>query len=138
MWFSQIRAEKRRYGQAKARIQQLPTAHRTAAEALERYLNYHGSIAVGDVLAAMLEDLADLFEQAAASGTSVRAVVGDDPVAFAEEFLDNYAEGQWINKERARLVDAIDRATASEAPHPDEPRTPDTAPTPDSPDGPRP
>ena len=47
--------------------------------------------------------------------TVIRAVVGEDPVAFAEEFLQNYSEGQWINKERARLTEAIDRAAAEES-----------------------
>lgn len=42
-------------------------------------------------------------------GTPIRAIVGDNPVEFVETFLQNYAEGQWINKERKRLIDAIDR-----------------------------
>ena len=69
---------------------------------------YFGAITKGDVMMSMLEDLADLFEQSAANGTPIRAIVGDDPVEFAEAFLRNYAEGQWINKERARLTEAID------------------------------
>jgi DNA-binding ferritin-like protein (Dps family) len=44
----------------------------------------------------MLEDLADLFEQGAASGTPVREIVGEDPVEFADAFLRNYPEGQWM------------------------------------------
>ncbi|BCG76689.1 hypothetical protein [Mesorhizobium sp. 113-3-3] len=57
-----------------------------------------------------LENLADICDQSAANGTPVRAIVGQDPVGFAEAFLQNYLEGQWINKERKRLTDAIDRA----------------------------
>ena len=34
---------------------------------------------------------------------------------FAETFLANYSEGQWINKERKRLTDAIDRVAGSDA-----------------------
>ena len=34
----------------------------------------------GDSAVTMLEDLADLFEQAAADGTPIREIVGDDPV----------------------------------------------------------
>ena len=59
--------------------------------------------------AEQLEDLADLFEQAAADATPIRAVVGEDPVAFAETFFRNYSDGQWINKERERSVTAIER-----------------------------
>jgi len=102
--------DKRRWRAYKARTKQLPTNYRTAIEALERYLTYFGGVTKGDVLMTMLEDLADLFEQSAAGGTPIRAIVGDDPVEFAETFVRNYAEGQWINKERARLTEAIDRA----------------------------
>jgi DNA-binding ferritin-like protein (Dps family) len=102
--------EKKRYKQYKARKEQLPANYHTAIDALERYLTYFGSITKGDILVSMLEDLADLFEQSAANGTPIRAIVGEDPVEFAETFLQNYSEGQWINKERERLTNAIDRA----------------------------
>lgn len=108
--------DKNRWREYKARTKQLPANYRTAIEALERYLTYFGAITKGDILMSMLEDLADLFEQSAANGTPVRAIVGDDPVEFAEEFLRNYAEGQWINKERARLTEAMNRAAAEESP----------------------
>ncbi len=106
--------DKRRWWAYKARTRQLPTNYQAAIDALERYLTYYGAITKGDVLMSMLEDLADLFEQSAASRTPIRAIVGDDPVEFAETFLRNYAEGQWINKERARLTEAIDRAADEE------------------------
>jgi DNA-binding ferritin-like protein (Dps family) len=106
--------DKKRWRAYKARTKQLPANYRAAIEALERYLTYFGAITKGDVLMSMLEDLADLFEQSAANGTPIRSIVGDDPVEFAETFLRNYAEGQWINKERARLTEAIDRAAAEE------------------------
>jgi DNA-binding ferritin-like protein (Dps family) len=62
----------------------------------------------------MLEDLADLFEQSAANGTPIREIVGEDPVEFAETFLQNYSEGQWINKERERLTKAINSAAGED------------------------
>jgi DNA-binding ferritin-like protein (Dps family) len=102
-------AQKRRYRQYKARTRQLPANYREAIEALERYLTYFGAIAKGEVLLSMLEDLLDLFEQSAANRTPIRAIVGADPVEFAEEFVRNYSEGQWINRERERLISAIDR-----------------------------
>jgi len=66
----------------------------------------------GDGVLSMLDDLADLFEQGAANGTPIREVVGEDPVEFAEAFLRNYPEGQWISRERERLTNAIDRVTS--------------------------
>ena len=58
----------------------------------------------------MFGDLADLWERAAADGTPVHAIVGDDPVEFAETFAQAYTGKQWIDKERARLVKAIEDA----------------------------
>lgn len=104
--------DKLRWRQYKTRKQQLSTSYRTAIDGLERYFMYAGAIVKGDVLMQMLEDLADLIEQAAADGTPIRDIVGADPVEFAETFIQNYSEGQWINAERRRLADAIDRAVA--------------------------
>jgi DNA-binding ferritin-like protein (Dps family) len=106
--------EKKRYKRYKARVKQLPENHRTAVQALDRYLMYFGSISRGDVLVSMMEDLIDLFEQGAANGTPVRDIVGEDPVEFAETFLANYSEGQWIKKERDRLNRAIERAAGED------------------------
>lgn len=103
--------DKKRWRQYKARKEQLPPGYRTAIDALERYLMYAGAIVKGDMLMQMLEDLADLVERAAADETPIRAVVGEDPVEFAEAFLENYTDGQWINKERLRLNNTIKEAT---------------------------
>jgi DNA-binding ferritin-like protein (Dps family) len=109
--------DKRRWRQHKARVKALPTTSRTTVEALEGYLTYlaitKGDVPM-DVLLSMLGDLADLFEQAAADSTPIRAVVGEDPVAFAETFFGNYADGQWINRERDRSVSAIEREISRE------------------------
>jgi DNA-binding ferritin-like protein (Dps family) len=106
--------DKKRWRQYKARIKQLPDNYRAAAEAVERYLMYAGGIANGEAMVSMLEDLADLFEQSAANGTPIRGVVGEDPVEFVEEFVRNYSGGQWINKERDRLNQAIDAAAGDQ------------------------
>jgi DNA-binding ferritin-like protein (Dps family) len=105
--------QKKRYRQYKARVERLPEGYRTAVGALQRYSYYfgHGSTEGG---LSMLEDLADLFEQSAASGTPIREVVGEDPVEFADAFLRNYPEGQWIIRERERLTSAIERATGED------------------------
>jgi hypothetical protein len=50
----------------------------------------------GDSPASMFGDLADLFEQAAADGTPIRAV-GEDPVEFADACLRNYPRGQILS-----------------------------------------
>jgi DNA-binding ferritin-like protein (Dps family) len=100
--------QKKQYKQAKARVEALPEPYASAAGAVNRYLMYFGGVVDGDVIVRMFVDLADLWEQAAADGTPVREIVGDDPVAFAEGYAEAYGGKRWIDKERARLVRAID------------------------------
>lgn len=102
--------DKKSYLKYKSRVKELPTGYREAAKALERYVMYMGPSDDGKALIAMLDDLADLFEQSVADSTPIRTLVGDDPSEFAETFLDNYAGGSWIRKERARLTESINRA----------------------------
>ncbi|MGI9822845.1 DUF1048 domain-containing protein [Agromyces sp. Marseille-Q5079] len=109
-WIDVIAAssdEKQRYQQYKLRKQQLPSGHRAAVDAIERYLVYRGVITSGATLLTLLDDLVTLFDECAVDDVPVRAIVGEEPVAFAESLLDNYAEGQWIAKERRRLTQAI-------------------------------
>lgn len=102
--------EKQRWRAYKARVNNLPEPYRGAVAALERYLMISGGIADGDSAASLLENLADLFEQSVADGTSIREIVGDNPVEFIEEFLRNYAQADWRSQERQKLIDAIDLA----------------------------
>lgn len=106
--------DKKRWRQYKARKEELPASYRTAIDGLERYYMYAGGIVKGDVLMQMFEDLLDLIERAAVDGTPIRDIVGQEPVEFAEAFLQNYVDGQWINKERQKLEEAI-RKSANEA-----------------------
>ncbi|WP_423183632.1 DUF1048 domain-containing protein [Arthrobacter sp. NyZ413] len=103
--------QKKQYRQYKSRIDALPEPHGTAAKALQRYLMYFGGMATdGETTLKMFADFADLWEQAAADGTPVRAIVGEDPVEFAETFAQAYGGTRWIDKERARLNKAIEDA----------------------------
>ena len=106
--------QKKQYRQYKARMEALPEPYHSAAKALHRYFMYQGGILDGDTLITMFGDFVDLWERAVADGTPVRAIVGDDPVEFAETFLQAYAGKQWIDKERARLRAAIDAAAGDD------------------------
>jgi DNA-binding ferritin-like protein (Dps family) len=106
--------QKKQYKQYKARIEALREPYGTAAKAFERYFMYYGGITDGDTLVTMFGDLADLWERAASDGTPLRDIVGDDPVEFAETFAQAYGGTQWIDKERARLVKAIENAEREE------------------------
>ncbi|MGW0484197.1 DUF1048 domain-containing protein [Nonomuraea sp. NPDC003214] len=101
--------DKKRYRQYKARVKQLPPNHRAAVEALERYLLHFGPVDGAGAIT-MYEDLADLFEQAAADGTPIRDIFGQDPVEFVEAFMANYPLGQYRARERARFTGAVERA----------------------------
>ena len=106
--------QKKQYKQDKARIDALPEPYGTAAKAMHRYFMYYGGVTDGDTLITMFGDLADLWERAAADGTPLREIVGDDPVEFAETFAQAYSGRQWIDKERARLNKAIEDAEREE------------------------
>ena len=107
---------KKQYKQAKARLDALPEPYLTAANALNRYLMYYGGVTDGDTMVRMFVDLADFWERAAVDGTPVAEIVGDDPVDFAETFAQAYGGKRWIDKERARLVEEIDRVTGEDTP----------------------
>ena len=97
----------------KARTKRLPENYRAAVEAIERYLIHFGPMD-GDSAASLFEDLIDLFEQAAADGTPIREIVGEDPVEFVEALVQNYEKGGYVTRERERLTSAIERAAGEE------------------------
>lgn len=107
--------QKRQYRQYKARVEALPEPYGTVAKAFQRYFMYYGGIVDGETTITMLTDFADLWERAAADGTPVRAIVGADPVEFAETFAAAYTGRRWIDKERTRLTNAIDSAERGES-----------------------
>jgi DNA-binding ferritin-like protein (Dps family) len=102
----QLDVLRERWPDNEARAKSLPASYRTALDALERYLNYLGPGGDGGAIYA---DIIDLFEQSAAIGTPIREVVGEDPVAFIEAFIQNYPEGHWRARERKRFISAIER-----------------------------
>jgi DNA-binding ferritin-like protein (Dps family) len=106
--------QKKQYKQYRVRIEALPEPYGAVAKAVQRYLMYYGGVTDGETAVKMFGDLADLWERAAADGTPVRAIVGDDPVEFAETFAQAYTGKHWIDKERARLTKAIEDAERRE------------------------
>ena len=106
--------QKKRYRRDKSRIDALPEPYRTVAQAFQRYFMYYSGIVDAETGLTMMADFADLWERAAADGTPVRAIVGDDPVEFAETFAQAYTGTRWIDKERTRLTRAVDDAERGE------------------------
>ena len=111
---SKVIGDKRRWREYKARTKRLPDNYRAAVEAIERYLMYFGAVD-GDSAASVFEDVADLFEQAAADGTPIREIVGEDPVEFVDALVRNYEKGGYVTRERERLTNAIARAAGDQA-----------------------
>ncbi|WP_329572212.1 DUF1048 domain-containing protein [Kitasatospora sp. NBC_01266] len=111
-FISKVIGPKKRWRAYKARVKELPANHRAAVEAIERHL-MHFVPTDGESNASMFEDLADLFEQAAADGTPIREIVGEDPAEFVEAFAQNYSEGGYVPaRARKRLTDDLARAEA--------------------------
>jgi DNA-binding ferritin-like protein (Dps family) len=106
--------QKKQYKRDRVRIEALPEPYRTVAKALWRYFMYYPGITDADDTLKMSGDFADLWERAAADGTPVRAIVGENPVEFAEAFAQAFARTEWIDKERARLTKAIEDAERGE------------------------
>ena len=116
-WFEMVTGsleQKKQYRQCRARNEALPPPYGTVAKAQQRYIMYYGGITDGETLLKMWRDSADLWERAAADGTPVRAIVGENPVEFAETFAQAYTGKQWIDKERARLTKVIEEAERGE------------------------
>ncbi|MFJ8691393.1 DUF1048 domain-containing protein [Streptomyces roseolilacinus] len=110
-FLAKVTGPKKRWRAYKARVAELPEDHRTAVKAIERHL-MHFVPTDGDANASMFEDLADLFEQAAADGTPIREIVGEDPAEFVEEFARNYSDGGYVPaRARKQLTDGIASAT---------------------------
>lgn len=109
-FFTKIVGDKRQWRAYKARVRALPPNYRLAVEGVERYVMYFGATDAHSATS-LFEDVIDLFERAAADGTPVRDVVGDDPVGFAEDLIRNYNQGGYIARERKRLVRTIDEAS---------------------------
>ena len=108
---TKVVGDKRRWRAYKARTRALPPNYRVAVEGVERYLMYFGAVD-GDSAASLFEDVADLFERAAADGTPIHEIVGDDPVEFVEALVRNYDRGGYVTRERQRLMDTITQAEA--------------------------
>ncbi|MET2010737.1 DUF1048 domain-containing protein [Microbacterium chocolatum] len=108
--------DKKAYRRYRARIDVLPEPYRTAARSFERYFMHNGGITDGDprVMMTMLTDFADLWERAAADGTGVAEIVGEDPVEFADAFAAAYTGKRWMDRERARLTESIRRIAEEE------------------------
>ncbi|GGS20921.1 hypothetical protein GCM10010252_70310 [Streptomyces aureoverticillatus] len=105
---------KKRWRAYKARVKELPENYRTAVEAVEQYL-MHFVPTDGESNASMFEDLAGLFEQAAADGTPIREIVGEDPAEFVDAFAQNYSEGGYVPpRARKQLTEAVARAEEGE------------------------
>ena len=113
-WLTGSLEQKKEWKQYKGRIEALPEPYGTVAKAFQRYFMVYGGITDGETVVKMFGDFADLWERAAVDGTPVHAIVGDDPVEFAETFAEAYSGKKWIDKERARLTQAVEDAERGE------------------------
>jgi len=106
---------KREWREYKKRVKALPVPYATAVAGIERYLMHFGGVNDADSITSLFGDVIDIFERAAADGTPIRDIVGDDPVEFADALIRNYQQTGYVAKERARLVGSIDKAVEEQA-----------------------
>ena len=109
----------RRSSTSRTRPASRPCPSRTAgaAKAFERYFMYYGGITDGDTMITMLDDFADLWERAAARRDAGARDRRRRPGRVRRGFAQAYAGKQWIDKERARLTEAIEAGRARERRH---------------------
>jgi DNA-binding ferritin-like protein (Dps family) len=100
---------KREWRAYKRRVKALPSPYREAVDGVETYLMHFGPERWEDA-ASLLDDVAELFETAAADEIPIRDIVGDDPVEFVDALIRNYDKSGYVGRQRQRLVDAIDKA----------------------------
>ena len=106
--------DKREWRAYKARVRRLPEPYRVAVDGIERYLFYFGAVEA-DTSIAIFTDVADIFERAAADGTPIREIVGDDPSVFVDALIENYEKGGYVAREKRRLGESIAAAEAAQA-----------------------
>lgn len=92
--------DKKEYSEYKARLAKLPHDYAVAYAAIERYIY---NFAAGDGIMTVIYDGLGIFEQAAADNVPLKDVVGEDPVEFATELMNNYPEQMWIVKQQNKL-----------------------------------
>ena len=114
-------------------MKQLPPDYRKAVEAIERYLMHYGPMD-NDSAAAVFDAVADAFERAAAHGSPIYDIVGDDPAEFVDALIRKYAKGghksvadavaeaaalaaaAGVQREQKRLTDSIARVARNQPP----------------------
>lgn len=102
--------QKKQFKQNTARLKALPQPYARAAAGLQRYLMNQSGITEAETMISMYSDLADLLEGAAANGTALSELLGEDPAEFADDFAQAYGGKRWTDKERTRLAETISQA----------------------------
>lgn len=100
-------ADKKRYKQFLKDTQALPVPYAETVNALTKYIwNFAGSGAAMEVL----EEVLHIFQESSVENVSVRQIVGEDPVEFAENIMSQYPEQLWLIKYRNRLRQKVAEA----------------------------
>jgi DNA-binding ferritin-like protein (Dps family) len=109
---TRLLGDKRQWRAYRARVKHLPPNYRTAVDGIQRYLMYFGPMDAKSAVS-LFDDVADLFERAAADGTPIREIVGEDPVDFVDSLIRNYSRGGYVEREQQKLIRAIDEAAGA-------------------------
>ena len=117
-FIAKVIGPKKRWRAYKARVRQLPENYRTAVDAIERYL-MHFVPADGDSATSEFEDLADLFERAAADVRESISLTGQfaavDEILTGRENLVLVARLRQVKDPGAIADDLLDRFSLTDA-----------------------
>ena len=102
--WKKMREDKKWYRDYQAKEKELPETYQTAIKALDAYLmQFWGT----DEFMNLLDDMLAIFQENASENVPINALVGDDPVAFADELLAQYQQATWMRKQQDKLRNAF-------------------------------
>lgn len=96
--------DKKRYKKFKQEVAALPAPYRNGFEALEKYM---WNFAKGEGFMDALEAVLHMFQEGAGENIPVSNIVGDDPVEFAADIMDQYPEDLWLTTRQNKLRDTF-------------------------------
>lgn len=99
-YIKELIESKKRYKEYKNAKEQLPTDYAKAMDALEKYMF---NFAKGDGFMEVIYQVLDLLVENSNDQVPLKQVIGEDPVAFADEIMAQYPDELWIVKMQNQL-----------------------------------
>lgn len=102
--FDKLIGDKKRYRQFLKDMAALPAPYAATLDALQKYM---WNFANGGGFMDALEEILRMFQESASEQVPVSHVIGDDPVAFADNIMAQYPDDLWLVKYQNKLRKTI-------------------------------